>query len=749
MNFIPRLTGFSNLHKSNLDLTWNYFNNIVSSKEILELVLTKLYSIPMVDYMAYTDETNTKKVYEELSLTSEEAKIVQDFNIELLNIKKVIEIYCLQMFSLASYSSNILYDLIESIPEETNVNNIQEFLNTIDTFKSSQEGGGLNKILVTIVKLFVIMTIITPITDADVSSSLELVTNKNNPYQPYNTALISVQDQDFKSAVNEIKQSQPKSEVFDISKTIVAYDSEVERDMKTITGQLMSLFSTPEDGVKIFNDIVNDFNKKSHMFSQQASSSCTELIEIIYDKGLFSNIQDLDSIEVTNEKIDGIQRIVKEEKNNILEKAKVSVIAAVADPINMVPYLFSFVETMSEFISSTTQNQMMETLSADQREITAEEKIVLQTNLRKYSKLYCSYGYNLQIGFEQNEKLLKIIGSKIEYSWMEGLITVLEKNLELEIKKLSQNTEKNNSLLLDLLTSTKQRLNILKSITIKLEEIINFSADSKMINLQVYPSKDTPQQIKTYFDSELDELNSLLSYLQMQFPEQKKEFQQNKQLIEEKLQLSIDNQEIIKMNTNADAIINQMISERTAKSVASKWYAFKTISESYVEIAKNGTKFALQSSEEILTEVTTGLSNILTKPTLAAIQNVLWLLITNPSGWIVLGTALMSILIMLQLSGIGMLKTFVSNGTKFIVFIFGNIVYVFKVIITPFGWLVKKEIVLYIEPRKETESRGGKITRRYKKYKKIRKTAKHRGRRNTNKSKRKHKKQKPKMTIRR
>ncbi len=782
-NVSKRLTGFSILDNSNLDLTWGYFNNLISSKELLILALTKIYSIPMIDYMGYTDDTKTKKIYEELGLTTEQATSIQNFNLQLLNIQKVVEIYCLQTYSLASYSSDILYELIESIPEETNINNIQQFINTIDAFKSSQEGGQLNDtFIVTIIKLFIIMSIVIPIASSNeqMSTKLQLVTNINNPYQPYNTELISIDEQEFKTTIDTIKKSQPQTDEFDISKTLLLYDNEAQQSLKTITGQIMTLFSTPENGANIFNNIVNDFNKKSNIFSQQASLSCIELMDILYDKGLFSNIQNLDTIKETNEKIDQIEKIVKEEKQIATEKASASALAAVASAVyvaadptiaaaNIASYLMSFGESVTELISSTskTQKQIMEmTKTEQQQKLTEQQKMVLETNLRKYSKLYCSYGYNLQIAFDQNEKMLQIIGSKINYSWMENLINVFEKNLELEIAKLSSNIQQNN-ILLELIISTKQRLNILKTITIKLEEIINFSVDSKMINLQVYPSKDTPQQIKLYFDSEFNELNKLLNYLQMRFPLQKKEYEINKQIIQEKLELAIDKQEIININANASEIINQMVAERNARLVASQFYAFKTWSQSYVEMAKNGTRLGLGSMEEILTEFTKGLVGVVTKPTLGAIKELFWLLITNPSGWLVLGTSLIAFLIMIELSGLGLVKRFVSNGYNFVVFIFGNIVFVFKIIVTPLGWILKKEKVLFIEPSTDISPNivrdnnnddgvdslvnefsllglnGGKKTRKHKKIhknKKNNKTKKNLKKRNKNKTRRRNKK---------
>jgi hypothetical protein len=757
-----KLTGFNILDKSNLDITWNHFNNLVNSKELIMLLLAKIYSIPMIDYMSFTDNTNTKTVYEEFGLTSEQGQNIQTFNLQLLNIQKILQLYCIQQFTLVSYSSDILYELINGIPEETDIKSIEDFLNTIDTFKSvTQSGGSFKNISSLFIKILIIFILTLPSGQSDVEkyAVLQLVTDKSKPYLPYNTALISAESTEFKNQVAEIKKLQPITEEFNISQAITAYNTELENSMNTIIGKIISLYSTPGDGEKVFNDIIMDFNRKALNFSSEVSNGCGELIDIIYDKGLFENMQNLDSLEETNKKIDELESKAKQQKQQAYENVGASVFAAattaILDPTsaatNMAGYLLSLGESITELVSSSSSipKKTNDTLTPEQ-----------QLNFKKYAHLCCSYGYNLQLGFNENEKTMKIVGSKIDYTWIQGLIIVLEKNLETEIFKLSK--DPNNSELEKLLKSTKQRLNMLNLITVKLEEIINTSTDAKMINLMVSPSKDTLQQIKTYFDSELNELINLLRYLQMQFPEDKRDMEEYRRKLEAQIELQVLNQEMLNLGANANAIINQMTSERDAKNIASNWYAFKTVTESYIEMAKNGTRFGFGGTQEILSEITTGMVNIITKPTLDAIKQLLMILLTSSGGWIVLGTGLTSLLILLQMSGIGVIKTFVSGGYKFIVFVYGNIVSIFRVIVTPFGWILEKVKILYLQPKSndfpaevlrienvpsqnpdDISIRGGKKkkTRRHKKskitkkiYKRIKKNKTRRIRNNNKKS---------------
>jgi hypothetical protein len=704
-NITKSLTGLSTLDKSDIDLTWNYFNNIVGCKETIMLLLTKAYSIPMIDYMEYTDNTNTKRVYEEYGLTLEEAENLQKYNLDILNMQKIVQLYCIQTFVAASYSTDILYTLIESLPQEKNVQNIQEFLNTISAFnKSEQSGGALpESILIMIVKLLVLAMLILPSvqgTDVAVTSALQLITDEKNQYKPYNTALINLDDETFEKDINNLKNSSPQKYNVDMTQALVVYDDNVNQSLKTLIGTFNSLFSTPEKAETVYQNIVNDFNSKTFNFSMEVTHECLELMKVMNKNGFFSNMEDINTIEENTNKMEEIKNIAKTSYTKNIEKAAAATVASGAFAILGSPsQSFAYAsEALNALISTSnkeTENKQLAEITKPTTQLiyTAQERAIIETNLRKYSNVYCEYGYNLYLKFNKTEKMFQMVGSKISYSWIEKALITYEKNIEFELKKMNN---EENTIKYKLLNTTHQRLNILRDITVALRDTVQFGADSKLFGIVETASANTPSQIQMYFDSQIEKLRGLLNELKMYNPfyEREKKFEQGQKI--EQLESQIQTETFKDLEQEFNNKIQTIVSEQHRKWLSSTFNATKSIAQSYVEMAKNVTALGFESTTDILTEVTTGLAKVATKPTIAAVNAMLWELIQSPGGWVVIGTSFMCLLILLQLSGFGLVRTFMSNGYRFVVFVFDNIVYVFKVIVTPFGWLFKKEQFLYM-----------------------------------------------------
>jgi len=144
-DIISNLSGNNVLDDSGLDITWNYFNLLESSNELLIFLLTKTSMIPMIDYLSPLPQDSTRMVYQEFELTSDQAYKLQNMNNDLLNIQRMIQLYCSQMYSLTSLSSKMIKDLIDSIGE-SNSETINRLMNLIQGIneqeKINQRGGG-------------------------------------------------------------------------------------------------------------------------------------------------------------------------------------------------------------------------------------------------------------------------------------------------------------------------------------------------------------------------------------------------------------------------------------------------------------------------------------------------------------------------------------------------------------------------------------------------------------------------------
>ena len=692
------------LDDSGLDITWNYFNLLASSKEMILFLLTKTNMIPMIDYFAQISAENPKKVYEDFGLNLQQATTIQNFNIELLNIQRVIQIYCSQMFNLSSYSSTILYELIDNIPEETNVENIEVFMKTLNLFKSGQQkGGNKNDTIKMFIKLLLLLLIITPSikTSNELQKNLELVTKKDDAYNPYNAAIISgKKDDEFLKAIKSLEYK--KSSV-DISKVITVYDKNIKSKYDTLFGSLINLLQPTMDAKQTILNIVNNFNTQSKNSSIDIQKNCIELMKNSYEHGIFSTWKSLDDIEITKQKIDTAKKLVEEENNKSKEKIGATTFAAVAslttgDVFSAAAYLSAAGETFFDSLSSTKklkeeEKQIISVETENTRGLSIQEKRNLENKLYTYSKLYCSYGYNLQLSFDETTNVINIYGDKIDYNWMKNLIDVLQENLKLSISNAEKDTNRQVEYLLK---STLQRLEILNEITNELSNIINFSFETHIMNLQIQPSANTINEIQNYFDDQMNKLKDLTNKLNEMYPKDKDVLLKEQKIAEADIELNVMKQNLLDLQSNATNIIKQKSAERYATDLASSWIAAETYIKSWINISENSIKLTGSSLGILTKELSNAIGEIpkaLIDTSLQLLNSILWKILINPSGWICLSVPLFIFLLYFgQIAG--MIRTFKWGGKKFITILYGSFVFVYEIIKTPFGYLFRKEKVL-------------------------------------------------------
>lgn len=698
------LSSVNLLNESELDITWNYFNNLVNSKELLLFALTKISLIPMIDYFSPISDNNSKKVYEEFNMTSEQANNIQKFNIELLNIQKIVQIYCSQMYSLSYFSSKILYDLIESIPEESNVD---KFMETVNSFKEGTQKGGninINEITFLFIKLLVMLLIIIPSSQAssEIKNSLQIFNKKGEQYNPYSVAIIK--DKTENEFSNTLKLIEYKKSSVDISKTLAVYDTDFKNKYDNLFGSLINIFQkTPDAKTSIIN-LINNINNEFINYSMNIQKNCIELMKKSYDKGVFATFKNLDDIETTKEKINAAKKLVKEQNEQAPLKIGLTTLAAAAsftsgDVFSAATYLSDAGENFWELLSPTTklqeqQKQVVLTENSNNKLLSAEEKQNLEHNTYLYSKLYCSYGYNIRLNFDEANNNLNIYGDKLDYNWIINVIDVLEKNLNLAIE-----TEKQDDKSSLLLKSILQRLQILKEITYEISHIINNSFESHITNVQMQPSPDSINDIQRYFNVQLNNLNKLIIQLNELFPQDIKKIEEEKLVTQAQFELNLAKQQLYNLQSNATNIIRQQTAERYSANLASSWIAVESYVKGWVNISQNSIRITGSSLGILTKELTDAVGEIpkaLTDSTLQLFNSILWKLLQNPSGWIFLSIPLFIFLLYFgRMTGI--IKTFTWGGYKCMSITYGGFVFVYKLIKTPFGYLFKKENVLIIQ----------------------------------------------------
>ena len=710
----PTLSGVELLDEKELDVTWNYFNLLANSRETLLFTLTKLSLMPMIDYLAPISKNSNTKVYEELELTSVQALKIQNLNIDLLNIQRVIQLYCSQMYSLSSFSSKLISDLIDAIPEETNVQDIEKFMNTLEAFKMSeiQKGGNNIHLFQNLFKLLFLFLLVIPGSQSNqLTNTLELVTSKNNIYNPYNVAIISEKkENEFLEALEEIDYKQKS---IDITRSITVYDKNVKDKYDSLIGTLMTYITQIEpSGKQSVLNMIDTINSDLRGFSGDVEKNCLQLMKQSYDKDIFATWKTLDDIETTRAKIEEAEKMIEEQNSQSISKIGSTTVAAAVsvatgDVFSAAAYLGQAGESLWDLLSSTKKKQTeLQSITKNNlqqsQSLSAEDKRIYENKLYTYSKYYCSFGYNLQLNFDEDKNTINVFGDKIDYIWIVNLINVLEENLKVEITTLSVDASKDKSKIieLDLLISTLQRLDILKTITNKLSDIINFSFKSHIMKAQINPSKNTVNEVKIYFDEQLNDLNLLLMKLNEFFPKHREKIEEERQIIEADIELKTLEQNVVDIKSNADNIIQQRAAERYAADMASNWIATESIAKSWVSIGENSIKLAGSTLGGITRELTSAIGEIpkgVISSSLGLLNDVLFDLVTNVSGWLVISVpAFMALLYFGQI--LNFVKTFTWGGRKMIAIVFGGIVSIYTVIKTPFGYRFRRERVLIQMP---------------------------------------------------
>ena len=713
------LSGVELLDEKELDVTWDYFNLLANSRETLLFTLTKLSLIPMIDYLAPISKNSNTKVYEEFELTSVQALKIQNLNIDLLNIQRVIQLYCSQMYSLSSFSSKLISDLIDSIPEETNVQDIENFMNTLEAFKMSeiQKGGNNIHLFQNLFKLLFLFLLVIPGSQSNqLTNTLELVTSKNNIYNPYNVAIISEKkENEFLEALEEIDYKQKS---IDITRSITVYDKNLKDKYDSLIGTLMTYITQIEpSGKQTVLNMIDTINSDLRGFSGDVEKNCLQLMKNSYDKDIFATWKTLDDIETTRAKIEEAEKMIEEKNSQSISKIGSTTVAAAVsvatgDVFSAAAYLGQAGESLWDLLSSTKKKQTeLQSITKNDlhqsQSLSAEDKRIYENKLYTYSKYYCSFGYNLQLNFDEDKNTINVFGDKIDYIWIVNLINVLEENLKVEITTLSVDASKDKSKIieLDLLISTLQRLDILKTITNKLSDIINFSFKSHIMKAQINPSKNTVNEVKIYFDEQLNDLNLLLMKLNEFFPKHREKIEEERQIIEADIELKTLKQNVLDIKSNADSIIQQRAAERYAADMASNWISTESYVKSWVSISENSIKLAGSTLGTTLGGITRELTSAIGEipkgvisSSLGLLNDVLFDLVTNVSGWLVISVpAFMALLYFGQI--LNFVKTFTWGGRKMIVIIFGGIVSIYTVLKTPFGYRFRRERLLIQTPQ--------------------------------------------------
>jgi hypothetical protein len=718
-NFVKGLTGNSNTTHLDLDVTWDIPNLLLNSNELLLIMLTKLSIIPFID--------DFTKINSELGLSSEQAESIQESNVILLQLQKAVKQYCIQQFVLGSIMKSEMDKVILTAPEIQDVKSIDDLITYMENFNGAQSGGSPD-ISLNMIAILIILTILSLPSFANIdigkdSSGMQLVLNKNNLIQPYNSQMVSISLEDFSQTISESPLIKSRSQT-SVNKMVVKYDQKYESSKNQLITIFLSKFTTPQTGIQLLQSIIDKFNTESLGFSQGVENSCWDLMDKANDNSVFSHYMSFDSIDETIQKIEDIEESVKAHNSNIQEQFVGSsvgtVVSAVGtaimtnDPIAALtaaaPYIASLGSSLFDSLTNTKKIteetkkvlEVEKTNNAISTQLTTQQKIDLENNIYHFSKIYCSNGYNLQLDLQGTS--IQVIGDKIDYNLLLNIIALLENNLDLKITNASLEKDVN-KVTINMLISLQQRLQVLKAITHKLYGIVNFSLQTHISRIERAATPDSLETLEIYFDKQITELKNMLTSLNKEFPKREQQLQEETSLFMAESFIKKAEDELKLQQTEADAEsqqrqneIAQRIAEMKAENVSAVWKATQTIAHSYIDLALNGTTFVgegLGNFTKVIGDTAFKIPLGVTKSFLEFINSVLWLLATNPSGWLVLGGGFVALSFWFG-SMMGFITIFKKGSKLFVTIIYGGIMFVYELIKTPFGYIYRKKDVIAI-----------------------------------------------------
>ena len=754
----------------NVDITFGYFDLLEESKQLLPLLLNMSALIPMMDIDSFNNQFGgmTPESLSSPPLEQDDKLDIINLNMNLLNIQKIIQVYCVQQYSLLSFSSNIIYKLIKELFEQDthNIDISDELTKLINKIKGinpeiqPQSGGSVETKYTTIIfKLLFLLLFVIPASSSFESEerTVDVLNLNRKIMQPTsNTDITTLPPPAPRQAmggviefgVNPVNNNAEyimakKSYTINIptDNMMAIYDEDVKEKYSGLFNSIKEIlydkdYTTAEDEIK---KIVLDVNDELRKFSTNVTDNCFELMKMTSDNGIFLNLKSLDDLDFTQVKINQARQFVKNElsqtKQQALESGSEAIVdiskAKLGEGISKLgkagSYLLKYLLTNEKQVTEQAERQvLMEdegqtiTASNDNQVVTytkqdmaiksaneksTEKRLDLESSLYSEAKLYCSNGYNLQLRYKNNE--LGVIGDKVEYSFLIKLINLLDKNIEYqtfilnnkikstEYTSVDDKIKQSDAIKNNILTSLSQRLNILKTITENIADLVNFSIYSHISKLEENPTPNSLGEVKEYFDTQIIKLKELLKLLNEYFPLKTQMIDEQNKIASEESKIERRKQDILDTESQEKSVIKQREADRHAFDTQSSLNATSTYVKTLINVGTTSIQLAGEGVSELSGSAVSAAMKIpLTVAEKAADDvfkfgnNLLYKIFTNPSGWIAVSIPMICFFIYMKHLTKN-IKFFLWDRNPFVMILYGGYVFIYQLIAIPSGYILK------------------------------------------------------------
>lgn len=460
----------------------------------------------------------------------------------------------------------------------------------------------------------------------------------------YSSSLLYISPKQFNDHLLSLEHA--KTDIINISNIVTKYNIEIKRESSTFLGKFKSFLKTPERAELVLEKIIDYFNFQARNFSIQVEKVCLELIFDAKEKGIFENYENIDNIDNIKEELESIGVNAKKSLNN--KKGIIGSVTGTAlsiinqDPYGTIIYMSSSITYLYDIILNNKLIKNEEVSISKKQKInhnllSKSQLIELESKIFIFSQLYCSLGYNLQIILQNST--IQLIGDNVPYLSMINLITSLEQNINLNLIKLTSNSEidSNNYLILNF-QSTLQRLNLLKTITNYLYNLVSFSFQIHISKLNLFASKNSLNEFEVYLNIHLDHLNMFVTKLNTIFPLSKDDNYKFNKLIEEQFEIQLLYLDILDFIQNSSEIYSIRYSDRISKENKIWWKTYGIIGENLIGNGLNllnsykiyFRKYCIEILE-IMGIAPYQIFNYL----IIFLNKILYILLTSPAGFII------------------------------------------------------------------------------------------------------------------
>ena len=493
--------------------------------------------------------------------------------------------------------------------------------------------------------------------------SLHLI-KSHNELQPhiydYEPNILEIADNDFLDAL--FLKSDSSSGSIDITNILIHYNEYIQKQFHFIK-LIINNFKITRSAEQLLEIFIHDFNSRSRIFSRNVENACLDLMIKSKENNVFEQWNDIDSLKETDDKIKQLVEEVhknNELQNNVIGSAFGAVLTSVVSPITgdfatPAAYIATLGDSMWGLIRSakTTIDEKnillddyaFDGLNAfDGRYALESQRVELENKIFVFSKMYCSFGYNLQL--HSNASHIEIVGDKIEYKWMIDLINTLEKNLAFQITKLTLLNVEVNQLSLDILVSTYQRLGVLKTITDTLYSIVNYASKVHLLKITTFPGPNSLYEFQSYFNDRLTELNKLVELIEKQFPKQFEDLKAKQTILEEQIEIELMEDVIVELTQNSISNSRQRAADRKARELSHWWNSTKTYGQVWMDLETNMTRFGGNCFGKFVGSIIEAGSEAplqAVRSIFKAVNNLLLELVLSPAGWIAIGICIFAL----------------------------------------------------------------------------------------------------------